>query len=185
VKRRTMHRGFAIVAALCAVVALVQAVRMVRLARVNEALASMPVVLLGTASPPSEPPRVTLARALAIAKTGDVDHAIKEYSRLITTSGEDTVSRTALYDLGNLYLRRGVALSEHDTVAALPYIELAKQRYRDLLRVDPQEWDARYNLERALRLAPESQSVFSHQARQGEQRQSMAPHDDVAAPDMP
>ena len=39
-------------------------------------------------------------------------------------------------------------------------VELAKQRYRDLLRADPGDWDARYNLERALWLAPEAQDVF-------------------------
>ena len=40
---------------------------------------------------------------------------------------------------------------------SLPLLELAKQGYRDVLRDDPQQWDARYNLERALRLAPEAE----------------------------
>ena len=39
----------------------------------------------------------------------------------------------------------------------LPLIELAKQSYRDLLRETPADWDARYNLERALYLSPETQ----------------------------
>ena len=34
-------------------------------------------------------------------------------------------------------------------------IELAKQNYRQVLHEDPDDWDARYNLERALWLAPE------------------------------
>jgi mxaK protein len=38
---------------------------------------------------------------------------------------------------------------------ALPLIELAKQSYRGSLRLNPEDWDARYNLERALWLAPE------------------------------
>jgi mxaK protein len=38
---------------------------------------------------------------------------------------------------------------------ALPLIELAKQSYRDELRSNPADWDARYNLERALWLSPE------------------------------
>jgi mxaK protein len=37
----------------------------------------------------------------------------------------------------------------------LPLIELAKEQYRELLRRDPQHWDARYNLERAQRLQPD------------------------------
>jgi mxaK protein len=35
-------------------------------------------------------------------------------------------------------------------------VELAKRNYRLLLRETPADWDARYNLERALWLAPES-----------------------------
>jgi mxaK protein len=42
-----------------------------------------------------------------------------------------------------------------DTEQVLPLVELAKQSYRDLLREWPGDWDARYNLERALYLAPE------------------------------
>jgi mxaK protein len=38
---------------------------------------------------------------------------------------------------------------------AIALIELAKESYRDVLRVDPQHWDARYNLERAQRLLPD------------------------------
>ena len=36
-----------------------------------------------------------------------------------------------------------------------PLLEMAKQRYRDLLLADPMDWQARYNLERALAAAPE------------------------------
>ncbi|MDO9314605.1 MAG: MxaK protein, partial [Burkholderiaceae bacterium] len=38
---------------------------------------------------------------------------------------------------------------------ALPLIELAKETYRELLRADPDNWAARYNLERAQRLLPD------------------------------
>jgi mxaK protein len=38
-------------------------------------------------------------------------------------------------------------------------LETAKARYRELLRLEPGNWDARYNLERALRLAPEAQDT--------------------------
>lgn len=40
---------------------------------------------------------------------------------------------------------------------ALTLLELSKQRYREVLQQTPDDWDARYNLERALRLAPENE----------------------------
>jgi mxaK protein len=64
-----------------------------------------------------------------------------------------------------------MAKAASDSLATL---ELAKQRYRDLLRVNPLDWDARYNLERALRLAPE-EAAFAEDAVPAEQRQVMLP----------
>jgi mxaK protein len=48
-----------------------------------------------------------------------------------------------------------------DPGGALPLVELAKQSYRDALRAEPFDWDARYNLERALALAPEADDANS------------------------
>ncbi len=42
---------------------------------------------------------------------------------------------------------------------ALALIELAKENYRQVLRRDPDAWDARYNLERAQRLVPEPEQI--------------------------
>ena len=57
---------------------------------------------------------------------------------------------------------------------ALPLIELAKQRYRDALRDRPDDWDARYNLERALWLAPEIET-----AQAAEEEEEQAPRERV------
>ncbi|MFI4923281.1 MAG: MxaK protein, partial [Burkholderiales bacterium] len=64
----------------------------------------------------------------------------------------------AKFNSANLNLRDALAKrSEHAEGEALPLIELAKQSYREVLRADSDNWDARYNLERALRLAPEKE----------------------------
>lgn len=179
-----MHLVFAAVAALCAGMVIYQGLQLHRLQAVNESIAS--VTTAETHAPAGqEPARVTLARALALSRAGDVDRAVKEFSRLTVRKPPDATSRVALYDLGNLYLRRGMALNGENAAAAVPFIELAKQRYRDLLRLDPEQWDARYNLERALRLAPEAQAVFSDFGRSKEQRPNMAPRDDMVAPELP
>ena len=99
------------------------------------------------------PPEARLARAVALARL-DYDGALAAYKSIIQSNRED-LRRIALYDLGNLNLRQAVQYGLADEAQSLPLTELAKQSYRDLLRRDPTDWDARYNLERALRLAPE------------------------------
>jgi mxaK protein len=99
------------------------------------------------------PPEARLARAVALARL-DYDGALAAYKSIIQSNRED-LRRIALYDLGNLNLRQAVQYGLADEAQSLPLTELAKQGYRDLLRRDPTDWDARYNLERALRLAPE------------------------------
>jgi mxaK protein len=98
-------------------------------------------------------PEARLARAVALSRL-DYDGALAAYKAIIQSNRED-LHRIALYDLGNLDLRQAVQYGLADEAQSLPLTELAKQSYRDLLRRDPTDWDARYNLERALRLAPE------------------------------
>jgi mxaK protein len=117
------------------------------------------------------PPEARLGLAVALAAAGRDDAAIKQYSRLIQNESPLELRQAALYDLANLYLRQGMANTAGDSLAAL---ELAKQRYRDLLHANPLDWDARYNLERALRLAPEEAS-FAEDAVPTEQRQVILP----------
>ena len=99
------------------------------------------------------PAEARLARAVALAKV-DYDGALAAY-KSITQSSRDDLRLIALYDLGNLHLHQAIQYGLADEAQSLPLTELAKQSYRDLLRRDPTDWDARYNLERALRLAPE------------------------------
>ncbi len=47
-------------------------------------------------------------------------------------------------------------MRDADHATALPLVELAKETFRRLLRRDHRVWSARYNLERALQIAPDS-----------------------------
>jgi mxaK protein len=94
-----------------------------------------------------------LARAVALSKL-DYDGALAAYKAIIQ-AGRGDLRQIALYDLGNLHLRQALKTGLDDEAQSLPLTELAKQSYRDALRKDPADWDARYNLERALRVAPE------------------------------
>ena len=100
-------------------------------------------------------PEGRLTRAVALANL-DYDAALAAFKVIIQSNRED-LRRIALYDLGNLHLHQAIKVGVADESQSLPLTELAKQSYRDLLRTNPYEWDARYNLERALRLAPEDE----------------------------
>ena len=100
-------------------------------------------------------PEGRLSRAVALS-TSDYDAALAAFKAIIQSNRMD-LRRMALYDLGNLHLHQAIQAGVGDNTQSLPLTELAKQSYRDLLRQDPYDWDARYNLERALRLAPEDE----------------------------
>jgi mxaK protein len=98
-------------------------------------------------------PQAQLAQAIALAKAGKFTTALKAYKALLDAT--DEVRLPALYNLGNLNMREALENGQGEAQRALPLIELAKQSYRDDLRSNPADWDARYNLERALWLSPE------------------------------
>jgi mxaK protein len=150
-KRAHGHFAFALVAtALCAV-AIGEIVRLRHAEEINTAVAT-PSNRTAVAAD-RLPPEARVARAVAISKL-DYDAALAAYKAIIQSNRED-LRQIALYDLGNLHLRQAIHAGLADEAQSLPLTELAKQSYRDLLRRNPYDWDARYNLERALRLAPE------------------------------
>jgi mxaK protein len=177
-KRRTVHIVFGFLSVCCLAVALERGLRLRQTLALNAQIAEIAHTAaaapgLQTSAVPAKAPReLQLARAVALAQAGAHDAALKGYAGLIQAGERDPVARQALFNLGNMYLRQGMA----QEAGALPLFELGKQRLRDLLRADPQDWDARYNLERALRLAPEEQEAFSaEQLPAHEQRRVRVP----------
>jgi len=166
-KRAHGHSAFALVAAALGLLIAGEALRLQHARRINMSVAEWATATAGI--PGTKPaaasakwtagaadhlsPEARLARAVALSRL-DYDGALAAYKSIIQSSRED-LHRIALYDLGNLNLRQAVQYGLADEAQSLPLTELAKQSYRDLLRRDPTDWDARYNLERALRLAPE------------------------------
>ena len=105
-----------------------------------------------------ETPEVELIRAQLLSGSGATEAAIKTYKTLASNQRND-IREAALLNLGNLYLRQALQNGAAEAPRFMPLIELAKQSYRNLLRINSQDWDARYNLEQALRLAPEFDDV--------------------------
>lgn len=150
-RRRSAHAAFAIAAAAFAAIAGVQVVRLESARHVNSAIRSASVASLDRSVPEAQ-----VARAIALGRAGDYEGALLAYKAVIQGKRAD-LRQLALYNLGNLHMRAALKDPQATTDQILPLIELAKQSYRDLLRETPQDWDARYNLERALYMAPEAE----------------------------
>lgn len=109
----------------------------------------------------SDIPLVQYANAYRLQQQGEFDAAFSAYAAIGKTS-DQKLQADIKFNLGNLYFQHALALREAGSDdLTMPLIELAKQNYRDLLRANSANWDARYNLELALALAPETDAVDS------------------------
>lgn len=149
-----MHRLFGAASLVLAALLAHEAWSLHRAQQVNADIAR---AMTNPAAVPADdaPDEAHFARAVGFSRLGQADAALKAYKTLIGGERAD-LRAAALYNAGNLNLREALKNGERDAVRSLPLIELAKQHYRDLLRAEPGQWDARYNLERALWLAPEA-----------------------------
>jgi mxaK protein len=101
------------------------------------------------------PPEALMARAAALDAKGDFEGALSAYKRIEEQTG-NPYAKDAAYNAATIYLKRAItAGGPAADPQTIPLVELAKEGYRSLLRTDPEDWDARYNLDRALRLLPE------------------------------
>ena len=150
-RRRTGHAIFAAASVALAVLVAVQWLRLAQAERVNRAIA----LAAQPAAVDRALPEARYAHAIALARAGRYEEALAAQKAFVQAE-HGGLRRAMQYDLGNLHLREALRRGASDPDAALPLVELAKQSYRDVLRADPDDWDARYNLERALALAPEA-----------------------------
>jgi len=155
---RTLTRAVLVALALLAVAAAIDGALLWRRERWNAliASASVPAQAPGPAqkSALDAPPQVKFAQAHALVETGAAqDDALRAYRSL---EDDSPLGQAARYNSANLLLRQAIAeQAGAEPGKAIALIELAKENYRKVLRVDPQHWDARYNLERAQRLRPD------------------------------
>ena len=142
------------VAALVAlsVIAGVDAWRLMQIGRWNRAIADGSIV---DARGPM-PVEAKFAQAYLLEQRGEHQEALARYQELERGTAGDLIA-AGKYNSANIYLRWAHEFRAQENASpAMPLLELAKQTYRDLLRTTPENWSARYNLERALRLSAES-----------------------------
>lgn len=106
-------------------------------------------------------PEVRMARAVYLSQHQRYDEALATLNLLLQQSGAVAQAQTR-YNLGNLYLRQAMEKAQAGNInEAMPLLGLAKQAYREALMLDSNFWDAKYNLEVAMRLLPEMDRVSS------------------------
>ncbi len=164
-RRKTVHSGFA-AAALCLTALAINYWLQVSAGKnISRVISQIPAALSASddsfhSNRVQRYPETRLAWANALSAAGSFEAAEAGFNGLIRESISAATAGAAQFNLANAYLRQGM----RDDIAAnqrAPMLELAKQRYRDLLRVFPGDWDARYNLELALRLAPENEAALA------------------------
>jgi mxaK protein len=120
-----------------------------------------------TANPPvgdgnGAPAELKFALAHAQAARGATEAALNRYRAL---QSDSALGQAARYNSANLLMRQAIGVrATSQPGQAIPLLELAKENYREVLRNDSGQWDARYNLERAQRLLPDPDDTLAEPA---------------------
>lgn len=144
------RRVLGVAAALLAVITALAVGQVLRIGRWNALMASP----AAATAPAHAPPAVRLAQARALAAGGQFWAALTLYRQI---ANEAPALRTAArFNEGNLLLREAITLhAAGDDARSQPLLQLAKVAYRQVLRAQPMDFDAKNNLELALRWSPE------------------------------
>ena len=109
-------------------------------------------------------PEIRLARAVYLQQKQRYNEALDTLS-VIVGQGDSRLQMQSRYNLGNVYLHQAMIEVEAGRInQAMPLLTLAKQAYRQALALDSGFWDAKYNLELAMRLLPEFDRISQTEA---------------------
>jgi len=144
---------FHVLVLLCLAGAAYQAFAVYQTERLNRAMAKPETIAIDEHTPPLW----VFAKARWLDQTGQPEAAARLYGSLRNTPDLDLRAR-ALHNLGTLYLRDGAKRWNAHGVLEYAHVStqllLAKENLREALRLNPQDWDARHNLEYAYRITP-------------------------------
>lgn len=149
--RKKIHRWLRWVGFVLLALIAVDGYRLWRAEQVNAAIADGSILTSKVALTPE----AVFAQAYLQSQQGHQDEAIALYKR-VEGSSSDALRLASKYNRGNRYLMQAMELDDEAAKQlGLPLVEMAKDTYRAVLRAEPSAWDAKYNLERALRLVPD------------------------------
>lgn len=111
-----------------------------------------------------EHPRAHFAQGSYLIGQKESDAAFEQFT-LVLGSQQSEWLPAAYFNRGNINLREAMTM-QGDDPRMIPLVELAKQDYRNALIQQPEFWDARFNLEVALRLVPEDPEIADNFKKQ-------------------
>lgn len=98
------------------------------------------------------PPEALFARIAYLVKRDQLD-AARGLLEALDRSGDSPMRARAHYLLANALLRTALEhVEEFELDAAGPFVNLSKREYRRVLQLDPDFWDAKFNIDVAARL---------------------------------
>lgn len=97
-------------------------------------------------------PEALLARIAFLTKRNQLDPA-RGLLESLDRAGDASTRARAHYLVANAVLRTALEhIEESELEAAGPFVNLAKREYRRALQLNPEFWDAKYNIDVAARL---------------------------------
>jgi mxaK protein len=124
-----------------------------RIARHNSLIAQPERIEVGEKTSPA----LVFAKAHQLERSGETLEAMRLYTGILDR-GDKHLREQVHYNLGTLYLREAAEL--WNAKGVLEYVRvntlvaLAKEQLQKALRLNPDNWDARINLEYAHRITP-------------------------------
>jgi len=101
--------------------------------------------------------KAQFAQAAYEVEQNNSEQALERLTGVLNTD-DNSLEAAAYFNRANINLRSARELPSDDA-ARIALVGLAKQDYRTALLIEPELWDARYNLELALLMAPESVTI--------------------------
>lgn len=135
-----------------------EAWHLVRIRQINLAI-SRPETIVVEDDSPTE---MIFAKAWHLSQTGEFQEALRLYNRIEHRVPPEQFEKVR-YNMGQLYLVEAARVWNEQGVRSysqvLTWSGLARKAFHDVLLVNPVNWDARYNLEFALRISPPPREV--------------------------
>ncbi|MCK0197951.1 hypothetical protein MWN34_13640 [Ancylobacter sp. 6x-1] len=150
--RRLLIWATALVLAIAVAVTAVDGWKLARAMRTNADIHALVDGGKNVEVPADARPELAFARLTFLLQRDRLDEAQPVLSHIMRTAPRPLVA-AALYNMANSRLHAAFGhLEGNEFDAAAPLVRLAKDGYRRALTLEPEMWDAKYNLDIAMRL---------------------------------